>query len=236
MDALTDARVRAGWWWADNAIFDIPMRPYDREVYLYLCRRADQSGESFPSITRIATDIGMSDRRVQLAIRALCRRNPPLLRVESHDGRTNTYVILSPGGAPSSPGGAPRSPLGVHDVHPPGAPRSPRRTTQKKDDLEHSLSKHVSTARELLEFLNQKTGRYYRPVPVNLKLITARLDSGVSAQDIRSVIAMKTRQWRGRPDMAVYLRPSTLFRASNFEQYYGQLHHAEDPHDAVEDR
>jgi uncharacterized phage protein (TIGR02220 family) len=80
------------------------------------------------------------------------------------------------------------------------------------------------TARALLAFLNEKTGHGYRPVETNLALIVARLNSGVSAQDIRSVIASKVRQWRVDPHMAPYLRPSTLFRASNFEQYFGQLY------------
>jgi uncharacterized phage protein (TIGR02220 family) len=83
------------------------------------------------------------------------------------------------------------------------------------------------TARSLLDFLNAKTGHGYRPVETNLNLIVARLKSGVTPQDIRSVIASKVRQWRPDPQMAPYLRPSTLFRASNFEQYFGQLYREE---------
>lgn len=75
----------------------------------------------------------------------------------------------------------------------------------------------------VLEFLNQKTGRVYRPVDANLKLITARLHSGATVMDCRQVIAKKTREWKGDPKMAEYLRPATLFNATKFEQYLGEL-------------
>lgn len=48
-------------------------------------------------------------------------------------------------------------------------------------------------AREVLEFLNQKTNRNYRPVEANLKLIIARLSTGVTVTQCRQVIAKKTR-------------------------------------------
>lgn len=78
-------------------------------------------------------------------------------------------------------------------------------------------------ARELLEFLNRKAGRHYRATHTTLALIRARLASGVTPDDIRSVIASKVREWANHPDMAKYLRPETLFRASKFESYLGQL-------------
>ena len=78
-------------------------------------------------------------------------------------------------------------------------------------------------AHSVLDFLNDKTGRVYRPVDTNLKLITARLKSGATVLQCRQVIARKARQWKGRPEMAPYLRPATLFNATKFEQYLGEL-------------
>ena len=40
---------------------------------------------------------------------------------------------------------------------------------------------------------------------------------------IRSVIAMKAREWSGDEKMREYLRPVTLFNATKFAQYQGQL-------------
>lgn len=85
------------------------------------------------------------------------------------------------------------------------------------------ISTLQSQALEILQFLNEKTGRVYRPVDTNLKLIMARLKSGVTVMDCRQVIAKKTREWRGNPKMSEFLRPATLFNATKFEQYLGEL-------------
>ena len=80
-----------------------------------------------------------------------------------------------------------------------------------------------SQAIDVLNFLNEKTGRIYRPVDTNLKLIIARLKSGASVSDCYQVIAKKTREWKGDSKMSEYLRPATLFNATKFEQYVGEL-------------
>jgi uncharacterized phage protein (TIGR02220 family) len=84
-------------------------------------------------------------------------------------------------------------------------------------------SQFQSQAQEILEFLNEKTGREYRPVDTNLKLIIARLKSGATVGKCFQVIAKKTREWKNDPKMAEYLRPATLFNATKFEQYIGEL-------------
>lgn len=84
-------------------------------------------------------------------------------------------------------------------------------------------SEFKSQAVEVLNFLNEKTGKHYRAVDANLKLIMARLKSGASVQDCKSVIAKKRREWVCDPKMVDYLRPATLFNATKFEQYVGEL-------------
>lgn len=76
---------------------------------------------------------------------------------------------------------------------------------------------------DVLNFLNVKTRRLYRPVDANLKLIIARLNSGATVMDCRQVIAKKTREWKDDHKMVEYLRPATLFNATKFEQYMGEL-------------
>lgn len=80
-----------------------------------------------------------------------------------------------------------------------------------------------SEALEVLHFLNQKTSRNYRDVDANLKPIEARLRSGASVQDCKSIIGRKVLQWKNDEKMWPYLRPETLFRASKFEGYLGEL-------------
>lgn len=78
-------------------------------------------------------------------------------------------------------------------------------------------------ALEILEFLNQKTGRVYRPVSSNLKLIITCLKSGATIEQCRQVIAKKCREWKKDPKMIEFLRPATLFNPVKFEQYLGEL-------------
>jgi len=86
-----------------------------------------------------------------------------------------------------------------------------------------SLSGSRPTALRVLEFLNRKTNRHYQPVESNLKLITARLNAGATEDQCRAVIGRKCAKWLGDAKMAEYLRPATLFNATNFAQYQGEL-------------
>lgn len=78
-------------------------------------------------------------------------------------------------------------------------------------------------AAEVLNFLNLKSGKSYRLVEANLEPIRMRLKSGVTVDDMKSVIALKCREWGNDEKMASYLRPATLFNRTKFEQYLGEL-------------
>lgn len=79
----------------------------------------------------------------------------------------------------------------------------------------------------VLEFLNEKTGRHYRPVKANITPLMCRFKEGFTATTARQVIAKKCREW-GRDDkMEPYLRPATLFNATNFANYAGEIAPAE---------
>jgi uncharacterized phage protein (TIGR02220 family) len=78
-------------------------------------------------------------------------------------------------------------------------------------------------AKEVLNFLNSKTGRNYEAVPANLELILARLKEGATVDDLRAVVAKKCREWAGDEKMAPYLRPATLFGRTKFAQYKGEI-------------
>jgi uncharacterized phage protein (TIGR02220 family) len=79
-----------------------------------------------------------------------------------------------------------------------------------------------SEAVHLLEFLNGRAGRHFRPVPATLKFIEARLAEGVTVQDLKTLIARKCRDWLGT-DMEKFLRPETLFNATKCQSYLGEI-------------
>jgi uncharacterized phage protein (TIGR02220 family) len=78
-------------------------------------------------------------------------------------------------------------------------------------------------ARTVLAFLNERASKSYRPAPATLKLIEARLASGATVQQCKAVIARKIREWHGDAKMRQYLRPETLFGATKFESYLGEM-------------
>lgn len=80
-----------------------------------------------------------------------------------------------------------------------------------------------ATAVRVISFLNEKAGKNFGTERANVQLVVGRLNEGATEQDFRSVIALKTRQWKGEPKTREWLCPKTLFNATNFAQYKGSL-------------
>lgn len=93
--------------------------------------------------------------------------------------------------------------------------------------VDRSNSERREAAREILGFLNAKTGRNYRLVDANLGPIMARMKEGATVRELRAVIARKCREWGSDEKMMQYLRPATLFNATKFNQYVGEVPPAE---------
>jgi uncharacterized phage protein (TIGR02220 family) len=75
----------------------------------------------------------------------------------------------------------------------------------------------MENARDILNHLNECTGKGFRSVESNLKPIALLLKS-YDKKVIIQVIDNKVAKWQGT-SMEDYLRPSTLFRPSKFEEY-----------------
>jgi len=88
--------------------------------------------------------------------------------------------------------------------------------------LKNGKQKFKGDAEAVIAFLNEKTGKAFRPVKANLDFVASRLQEGATVSDCRKVIAIKCRQWLGTEN-AMYLRPETLFNATKFAQYVGEL-------------
>ena len=78
-------------------------------------------------------------------------------------------------------------------------------------------------ARRILAFLNEKAQRRYQANRVNLGFIENRLKDGATPVECRQVIVKKCREWGTDEKMDKYLRPATLFNATKFSQYQGEL-------------
>ena len=101
--------------------------------------------------------------------------------------------------------------------------RSEVKRSEEKKSIVGLKPNFAVESREILAFLNEKTGRRYQQVSANLDHIKARLQAGATVEECRQVIAKKCREWSGNPDMSVYLRPATLFNRTKFAQYQGEV-------------
>lgn len=80
------------------------------------------------------------------------------------------------------------------------------------------------SVKEILAHLNARTGSNFRMVDSNARLIRARLaEDGVTVERVKAVIDAKVKKWAKDKKMVDYLRPKTLFNATNFEQYLAEL-------------
>jgi len=93
--------------------------------------------------------------------------------------------------------------------------------SRKRDDVGKNGELNEAADR-VIDFLNLKSGKNFRHVEVNRAFIRARLGSGATEQDCKSVIARKERDWRNTEQWK-YMRPETLFNAKKFESYIGEL-------------
>lgn len=114
------------------------------------------------------------------------------------------------------------------------------KTIQDKDKTSTNVSPHNGTSsviseivekpdprgadvRAVVSYLNAQTGKHFRADSrQTAAAVRARLSEGFTVDDFRRVIDAKVSDWAGDPQMERYLRPSTLFRPSNFEAYANQ--------------
>ncbi len=102
-------------------------------------------------------------------------------------------------------------------------------TTNNKDtnnDLTKNnlniLSSDARPYEEIIRYLNKKAGKNFSSTTeTTRKFINGRLNEGKTIDDFKKVIDIKTDEWLNT-ESEKYLRPSTLFRPGNFENYLNQ--------------
>lgn len=76
--------------------------------------------------------------------------------------------------------------------------------------------------KEIIEYLNEKTGRQYKhAAKLNQRVIKARFNEGYDINDFKSVIDKKTAEWNNDAKMKSFLRPETLF-GTKFDRYLNE--------------
>ena len=65
--------------------------------------------------------------------------------------------------------------------------------------------------------------RYSEKTESTRSSIRARLDAGNTEEELLAVVAWKQRHWGKKPEMEKFIRPSTLFRPGNFDNYLNEI-------------
>lgn len=114
---------------------------------------------------------------------------------------------------------------------------TPKRTTKSQQDVQQSPTykndkndknvknnnSHDSEIAEILTYFNEVTGSRYgtKNKQIN-ELISGRLNDGFTVSDFKTVIKKKYDAWHDNENMAKFIRPTTLFRPSHFEEYLNE--------------
>lgn len=90
-----------------------------------------------------------------------------------------------------------------------------------KDILSSKLDR-ASITKDIINYLNQKTGKSFRSGSEKTKrIIHARFNEGFTLSDFYTVIDKKVAEWGNDSQMEKFLRPETLF-GTKFEGYLNQ--------------
>lgn len=77
--------------------------------------------------------------------------------------------------------------------------------------------------KEIISYLNEKAGKSFSyKSKTNQSQINGRMSEGRTVDDFKAVIDLKVEQWGNDDKMKNYLRPTTLFAPTNFENYINE--------------
>ena len=150
-------------------------------------------------------------------------RLPAPASVEANGERVRGRPKANPGFIPDKPEASPGVIALIPDSLIPDSKE--KDMSAKPDPAPQPEAEHADTKAEceaILDHLNVKAGTRYRLGAANVQLLKARLKEA-TADEIIAVIDAKAAEWRDDAKMAKYLRPETLFNATKFAGYIGQL-------------
>ncbi len=94
------------------------------------------------------------------------------------------------------------------------------KTSKNKTFVENNLD----VAQCVINYLNDKTGKQFKANSAATRnFIHGRIKEGYTQQDFIRVIDLQTKKWLTSREFSQFLRPSTLFNATNFENYMNEL-------------
>ena len=189
-------------------------------------------GQWLTSYGKIAAALGLSKKQVRLSIDKL-KRTQEVRTNRARDGaqcglliNVEKYSLYQANEKDEGHG------AGYHKGHDEGTTRAPNKNDKNEKNIllpKGSMSSNAekdprkADREEVIRYLNEKTGRKYKPSTESTKrLINGRLSEGYTVEDFKKVIDTKAEEWLGNPRMEKYLRPGTLFSPTHFEAYLNE--------------
>ncbi|WP_159721883.1 conserved phage C-terminal domain-containing protein [Enterococcus sp. CSURQ0835] len=189
-----------------------------KAIYAYLSAYAGKTNQAYPSLVRMARELGMSESRLLRHRRQLIERQILVIRHEVKRTKFSTNTYFLDHGLPNFPSDhnectekTTQQNVGTNNTKP---------NNTRKNSLSVGQAKTKTPYQTILDYLNQKAKRQYKNVRANQKLIAARFNEGCDLNDFRQVIDVKCAQWLGT-ELEKYLRPATLF-GNKFDQYLNE--------------
>ncbi|PIC80733.1 replication protein [Sporosarcina sp. P18a] len=119
-----------------------------------------------------------------------------------------------------------RAPVEVEQVHVAelGKPITKELKESLKIKNKDQVEMNLDVARVVINYLNEKTGKQFKATSTTTKkFITGRVKEGYTQVDFMKVVDLKVSEWIHHAEFNRFLRPSTLFSATNFENYVNEL-------------
>ncbi|QAS70238.1 DNA replication protein [Oenococcus sicerae] len=93
-----------------------------------------------------------------------------------------------------------------------------------QEDVSGVSTKNEIDIENVLTYLNEKTGKKFKSSSSkNISLIKSLFKEGYQLKDFKKVIDLKVSDWLEDTKMNEYLRPSTLFNKTHFEEYINKI-------------
>ena len=95
-------------------------------------------------------------------------------------------------------------------------------TVSDTDTVTNTDTDNDEVIKDIISYLNTRAGTHYQTSKQAKEKINGRLKEGFTPDDFRQVIDTKVDDWLNDPKMNQFLRPSTLFAVTHFEEYLNQ--------------
>lgn len=204
-----------------------------KAVYAYLCSYSGAGGIAYPSRSLICHDLKISQETLSKHLKNLEEQGYILREQQRSNGSFshNIYTILT----------IPRKPdTKIADIekidiekidigkietnnnsYNNNSINNNNKNTYIVENEENLTEKEQIPYKEIIEYLNEKTGKQYRyTTPKTRELIKARWKENFTLEDFKKVIDNKTLEWKDT-EFDNYLRPQTLF-SNKFEAYLNE--------------